>query len=118
MGKSLYQITVPDGIIPASSANDAWEMCHLADHSDQNDFILKELVDEGLTAKLLMISRFMYQADRFEFTEVRAALMAILDNYPDLKQYAADVAEGVCQWTERILDDMDDEEFMDWMSQK
>lgn len=116
MGKKLYVINLRNRVTAAATEEEALDSLNgrVAKFVDADYFTATEWVDEELTAKMLILCRSMNQTEKFELNEVKAALGSLI-NRADLKPYAEELVDSVIEWGER-LDDLDEEEFMDWLS--
>lgn len=116
MGKKMYVMNLKNRVTAAATEEEALDSLNgrVARYVDSDYFTATELVDEELTAKMLILCRTMTQTEKFELSEVKAAVRSLITR-ADLRADAEELVDSVIEWTER-LDDLDEEEFMDWLS--
>ena len=116
MSKQIYNLKLSCGTVVAENEEEVYEYInHFLDTSDINPQTVtcKMIVETELTAKLMRLYRFASTETGFTYEEASAAIRALIPE--ELKQYEEDIVDAVATWAERTYD-MDDEEFMDWLS--
>lgn len=116
MAKEIYLVSLKSSMTIAETADEAFDnlnggSCH--PHINGEDFNATAVVNEELTAKLLILHRAMNKTEKFDYQEIILAIKGIIPAH--LSLYADDIADCISAWGER-LEDLDDEEFMDWLS--
>lgn len=116
MSKQIYSPKLTCGIILAENEEEVYDYVnHFLDTADidPQTVTCKMIVEPQLTAKLMRLYRFVSTETGFTYEEAGAAVRALIPE--ELKQYEEDIVDAVAIWVERTYD-MDDEEFMDWLS--
>ena len=116
MARGIYEVKLKEHYFPAQSEEDALQMqnngnCR-APLADDEVFV-SLLVKEEHTMKLFTLAKSMYDTEKFEYKEVKAALSALAFQ---LGYYnSVDVAECIISWVERIAEDMTASELEEWL---
>lgn len=116
MSKQIYNLKLNCGTAVAENEEEVYDYInHFLDTDaiTPHTVTCKMIVDTELTAKLMRLYRFASTESGFTFEEAIAAIRALIPE--ELKQYEEDIVDAVAMWADRTYD-MDDEEFMDWLS--
>ncbi len=116
MARGIYEIQLNERFFPALSGLDALEMqrngsgCGLS----EDEVSIKLVVAEEHSMKMFLLAKTMYDSDKFNYKEVRAAVRAVA---LELGYVATcdQVADCVTTWIERVGEDMTVTEFEEWM---
>ena len=111
MSKQIYNLKLTCGTVVAENEEEVYD--YVNHFFDPQAVTCKMIVEPELTAKLVRLYRFASTETGFTYEEAGAAIRALIPE--ELKQYEEDIVDAVATWAERTYD-MDDEEFMDWLS--
>ena len=111
MSKQIYNLKLTCGTVVAENEEEVYD--YVNHFFDPQSVTCKMIVEPELTAKLIRLYRFASTETGFTYEEAGAAIRALIPE--ELKQYEEDIVDAVATWAERTYD-MDDEEFMDWLS--
>lgn len=117
MARAIYEVKLRENYFPALSENDAVEMANsVTDNArlTSQDVVTQVTVPEDHTMKLFTLAKTMYDLDRFNFKEIKAAVTALaveMGYYTTAEQ----LADMVTTWTERVSEDMTLGEFEEWV---
>lgn len=113
MARGIYEIKLKERYFPALCAEDAMEMQINPSLKDE-DVEITMVVKEEHTMKLFLLAKTMYETEKFEYTEIEAALCALAQKM-GYKGIEAEVVDCVTTWVERIAEDMSPGEFEEWL---
>lgn len=116
MAKKLYVINFRNRMTIADTEDEAYEHVNngfTGPVFNEDDCFATILLDNELTCKMLMLHRLMSKSEKFDFQDVETAIRAFIPM--DFSLEIDEIVDTICTWGER-LEDLDDEEFMDWMS--
>lgn len=114
----LYRIKLKSSLVPATTAENAFNShLQLQNNMTLDQFNIHEEVCGEDTFKLLTTARMLLLSEKFEADEVVAMVEALAAKMGYFNSITfGDVRELICFWVERF-DDLDDDEFMDWLNQ-
>lgn len=116
MSKQIYNLKVTCGTVVAENEEEVYDYInHFLDTTGitPETVTCKMIVEPELTAKLMRLYRFASTETGFTYEEAGNAIKGLIPE--ELKAYEEDIVDAVATWAERTYD-MDDEEFMDWLS--
>lgn len=116
MSKQIYNMKITCGTVVAENEEEVYDYInHFLDTTDitPHTVTCKMIVEPELTAKLMRLYRFVSTETGFTYEEAGAAIRALIPE--ELKMFEDEIVDAVATWAERTYD-MDDEEFMDWLS--
>ena len=116
MARAIYEIKLKNRLFPALNEQDALEMQETFVYSRMHDedVVATCVVQEEHTMKLFFLAKSMYDAEKFEYLEVKAAVSALalkLGYYTTHEE----VADCVISWVERVAEDMTVSELEEWL---
>lgn len=116
MARGIYEVKLRERYFPALCEADALEMqinseaCGLKDE----DVEISLVISEEHTMKLFLLAKTMYETEKFDYTEIEAALFALIQKL-GYRGREEEVAVCVTTWVERIVEDMSPGEFEEWL---
>ena len=116
MARGIYEITLKERFFPARSEEDAMEMQNTGTSCralSSDEVCVSMVVTEEHAIKLFLLAKTMYDTEKFELDEVRAAVRALLGQQ-GYWHGTEDIIECVLTWVERF-DDMTPAELEEWL---
>ena len=117
MARGIYEVRLKNRLFPALSEEDALEMQVMGNCRggvSEEDMQVSMLVKEEHAMKLFYLAKSMYDSEKFEWTEVEAAVQSLAIRLGYYTNYQ-EVTDCVITWTERVAEDMTLEEFQEWL---
>lgn len=104
MARGIYEIKLKDSLFPAVSADEAIEMWNNGNSKSANteELEVKMIVTEEDTVKLFLLTKTMYDTDKFNCEEVAVAVSAVAAEmgYTNTEE----ISNCVIKWVERFED--------------
>lgn len=116
MAREIYEIKLKDPYFPAASVREAVEMLKQKDITlffNDPGIEVNTVVTNADTVKLFVLAKTMYDTDRFELNQIRAAVKGLASQMGYYLE-SDKITECVLSWTEKF-DEMDLSELEEWL---
>lgn len=117
MARGIYEVKLKEHYFPALSAAEAVEMqnngsCNGNLQTEEVEVNL--IVKEEHTMQLFLLAKTMYDMEKFDYHEVEAVVCALAREMGYFN-IAAEVADCVIKWVERVAEDMTIHDLEEWV---
>lgn len=105
MARNIYAIKLKNSFIPAASAEDALDQYNtLADTElTPSEASVEIVVKEEHVMKMFILAKTMFDAEKFEYDEMQAAISALALKFGYYSAHE-DITDCVLTWVERFAD--------------
>ena len=115
MAKQIYRMELRHNMGIAESEDAFFEELNNLYYEGvkKEDVDIKPVVSEEITKKMLLLHRWMYNSEQFEYNDVFNAIISLVpaENWKEREK----IADSICIMGERLFD-LTEEEFMDWVA--